>query len=109
MTNLNYAQWIDDIRRQREQTHAGITDVFNRMWEVQKHDFDHWYELERVDYQRHLLQHYINDQTERSKIMRGEEPITLEAMLPSEAELTVQVVEHVMRQEARTNAEERLK
>lgn len=109
VTNLNYAQWIDDIRRQREQTHAGITDVFNRVWKVQKHDFDHWYELERVDYQRHLLQHYINDQTERSKIMRGEEPITLEAMLPSEAELTVQVVEHVMRQEARTHAEERLK
>jgi hypothetical protein len=109
VVNLNYGQWIDDIRAQRERAHAGITDIFNRVWKVERHDFNYWYELERTDYQRHMLQHYVNDQTQRGEIVRGERPFTLEEVLPSEAEITVHVIEHVITEEAGTNSPERLK
>lgn len=109
VSNLNYGPWIDEIRQHREQNHTGITDVFNRVWKVQKHDFDYWYELERGDYQKHLLQHYVNDQAQRSEVMRGKKPLTLEAVFPSEAEITIEAIEHVMRQEARTHADDRLR
>jgi hypothetical protein len=108
VTDLNYGQWVDDLRKQRESAHAGITDIFNRVWKAETHDFNFWYDAERNDYQKHVLQQFVNDERARTEMMLGLKPLTLEAIVPSEAQVTIQVVEHVLVQECRAEARERL-
>jgi hypothetical protein len=109
VTNLNYGQWVDDLRKQRESAHTGITDIFNRVWKAETHNFDFWYEAERSDYQKkHVLQRCVNDERARTEMMLGLKPLTLEAMIPSEAEVTIQAVEHALVQECGAESSERL-
>jgi hypothetical protein len=70
--NINYGlDWIEDLRRTREQTNAGLSKIFFRWQSEKDKTFDDWFAEESMAFGRVTLQIYLNYLKKFSEISMG--------------------------------------
>jgi transcription elongation factor Elf1 len=90
------------IRQTRQANHANVARLFTNVWAKEVRNFDYWYDLERTDYQRSIIQSYVLSQHERQKAIASINPseqMSLEVLnifLPSFAEGVIASIQHVV-------------
>ncbi|MGO9317235.1 MAG: hypothetical protein ACLPXT_06560 [Terracidiphilus sp.] len=91
------------IRQTRQANHANVARLFTDVWAKQVRDFDYWYDLERTEYQKAIIQSYVRSQQERQEVIAPINPSeqmsieVLDKFLPSFVEGVIYSLQHVMR------------
>jgi hypothetical protein len=95
VTNFNKSGWVDNLRKIREESHAGITDMFTNVWGTGNRTFDYWYEIEREAYLRNMLKEGVIAEKQRMIMVFNLKVDPLFAILPSPAELTIATLREI--------------
>lgn len=90
---------LEKLREARSKSHAGLQKVFER-WQKEKKSFAEVFAQERDAYVPLIVQQFVADQQTRMKVMMGQAPMSVDAILPSTATHTVQMVQHIFEMEA---------
>ncbi len=90
------------LRQVRSELHSNMARLFKEVWAKEKRKFEHWYELERTGFQRHLLKAAVKHKRDREETVfsyqpSGEPPLeALDKILPSFPEMVIASIEHIM-------------
>jgi hypothetical protein len=93
---------VTGIEQARQANHASIARLFTTIWAKDERDFDYWYNLERTDYQKAMIQSYTRSNKERAEVISSIDPNeemhedVINKVLPSFSENIVASVQHVM-------------
>ena len=80
--NMNVPEeWVEDLRRQREQTHEIMREVFER-WQREQPPFDEVFAEEVAAYGRSLVQSWLRLMKRWIRVYSGQEPLSLELLGP---------------------------
>jgi hypothetical protein len=93
---------VTGIEQARQANHANISRLFTTIWAKERRDFDYWYNLERTDYQKAIIQSYARSHKERIEVLSSINPNeemsedVTNKFLSSYSENIVASVQHIM-------------
>lgn len=88
--------WIDGLRKQRDQVHNAMVNVF-QVWQKENHAFEYWFKKEAMAYGQSVLQQYEN--VFQRNLMATFDPSKLDVndFLPTTVEITMTNIFRVLR------------
>jgi hypothetical protein len=99
-TQFNPFISLAQLKLARAELQAEISRLFTAVWSKETHDFEYWYQLERTEYQNHLVTAVLKDRYERQKaaLNPGGDPLEmLNKILPSPAELLITGIQEIFK------------
>ena len=104
--NLHYGEdWIDDLRKIREKTHKGLSEVFKR-WQSEKNKtFDDWFNEESMAFGRVTLQIYLNYLKRFAEISAGYIEPTVNDILPPPSVILIHSIHDALRKAGVQNSD----
>lgn len=102
--NTNVPQeWVEDVRRQREQAHDLMGEVFER-WRTERPTFDQVFAEEIRAYGRALVENYLNHVRRVIRVHGGQEAPSLELLGPTSLQ-TLHEIQDALRESGVADAE----
>ena len=81
--NIQYGlDWIDELRKNREEMHKGLSKLFKQWQSERNKTFDYWFEKESMAFGRVTLQIYLNYLKKSAEISIGHVELTANDIFP---------------------------
>lgn len=97
--NLQYgADWINDLRKDREKIHKGLSEVFNLRQPEKNKTFDNYFEEESMAFGKLTLQIYLNYLKRSAEISLGHIELSANDIFPPPAVIMIRAIQDVFKE-----------